>query len=256
MKVLLILADGMRPDSFANLSKAKEIIKRGASTMSATTVMPSVTLPCHMSLFHSIDPSRHGTTTNVYAPQVRPVKGLFDVLSDHKKWGAMYFDWHELRDVVQPSNLLISFFRRGKILGYDKVDAMIAQEVARDLNDDKYDISFAFAYLGEPDAAGHKYGWMSEEYLESVRRAWDNIETMLNGLPEGYTVLITADHGGHDRIHGTDLPEDMTIPLIAIGEDFKPGTSLDGANIKDIAPTVVKLLGVEPDEEWDGKSLI
>ena len=80
MSVVLILVDGMRPDSFQDLEKAREIAKRGASTMTATTVMPSITLPCHMSLFHSVDPSRHGTTTNVYAPQVRPINGLFDVL--------------------------------------------------------------------------------------------------------------------------------------------------------------------------------
>lgn len=256
MKVLLILVDGMRPDSFADLPKAQEIIKRGASTMRGTTVMPSITLPCHMSLFHSVDPSRHGTTTNVYAPQVRPIKGLFDVLADAKKWGAMYIGWHELRDVVRPSNLLISSFHRGRILGYEKVSALIAEEVVRDLNNEDYPISFAFAYLGAPDSVGHKQGWMGEDYLTAVRNAWDYIETMLNGVPEDCTVFITADHGGHDRIHGTDLPEDMTIPMIAIGKDFVPGSSLDGANIKDIAPTVVKLLDVEPDEEWEGKSLL
>jgi phosphopentomutase len=69
-------------------------------------------------------------------------------------------------------------------------------------------------------------------------------------------VFITADHGGHDRTHGTEMPEDMTISMIAIGPDFAPGSSLDGANIKDIAPTVAKLLGVEPDEDWEGKSLL
>ena len=71
-----------------------------------------------------------------------------------------------------------------------------------------------------------------------------------------YTVIITADHGGHDRTHGTDLPEDMLIPVIMYGKDIEPGEAFEGANIKDLAPTVTKLLGVEPDEEWEGKSLI
>ena len=34
---------------------------------------------------------------------------------------------------------------------------------------------------------------------------------------------FTADHGGHDRTHGTDSPEDMTIPFIIKGKDFKAG---------------------------------
>ncbi len=144
MKVLLILVDGMRPDAMENLPKAKGIMKRGASTMRATTVMPSITLPCHMSLFHSVDPGRHGTTTNVYAPQVRPINGLFDVLAAAKKWGAMYYNWQELRDVARPGNVMISNFHRGKSLGFAESDVLSVENAIRDLNNEAYDIPFAF----------------------------------------------------------------------------------------------------------------
>ncbi len=93
MKTLLILVDGMCPDALSDLPLAQKYISRGASTMQAKTVMPSVTLPCHISLFHSVDPSRHGTTTNDYAPQVRPVKGLCEVLAAAKKRCAFFYDW-------------------------------------------------------------------------------------------------------------------------------------------------------------------
>ena len=66
MRTLLILVDGMRPDSLAEIATAQKIIAGAKSTMAARTVMPSVTLPCHVSLFHSVDPDRHGTTTNTY----------------------------------------------------------------------------------------------------------------------------------------------------------------------------------------------
>jgi len=85
MRTLLILVDGMRPDALENIEAAQDIIHKSSYTMDAKTVMPSVTLPCHMSLFHSVDPSRHGTTTNTYAPQVRSVKGLCEVLLENKK---------------------------------------------------------------------------------------------------------------------------------------------------------------------------
>lgn len=256
MRVVLILVDGMRPDSFMDLPKAKEIMQRGASTMTASTVFPSVTLACHMSLFHSVDPSRHGTTTNTYAPQVRPINGLFEVLAAAKKWGAMYYSWYPLRDIARPTSLLVSSFHKGTTLGYKKISELITREAIRDMNDESYPISFAFVYLGHPDAAGHASGWMGKEYMETIRSTWDHIDTILNELPADCTVIITADHGGHDRIHGTDLPEDMIIPIIAIGPDFVPGSSLDGADILDIAPTVVKLLGLEPDPDWEGQSLI
>ena len=77
-----------------------------------------------------------------------------------------------------------------------------------------------------------------------------------NFKPVTALVIVTADHGGHDRTHGTPLPEDMTIPVVFCGPKFEKGKTLSGVSIKDIAPTVTALLGVEPDEDWEGKSLI
>ena len=68
-------------------------------------------------------------------------------------------------------------------------------------------------------------------------------------------MLITADHGGHDRIHGTELPEDMTIPFFAMGKDFEAGKELENVSILDYAPTVAKLLGTNADKDWEGKVL-
>lgn len=69
-------------------------------------------------------------------------------------------------------------------------------------------------------------------------------------------IIVTADHGGHDRTHGTELNEDMTIPVIVLSKNEKVNLDLENVSIKDIAPTVVNLLGVSPDEEWEGKSLL
>jgi bisphosphoglycerate-independent phosphoglycerate mutase (AlkP superfamily) len=48
----------------------------------------------------------------------------------------------------------------------------------------------------------------------------------------------------------------MTIPMIILGAAADRIGSLKNANIKDIAPTITTILGVEPDPEWEGKSLI
>jgi hypothetical protein len=53
-----------------------------------------------------------------------------------------------------------------------------------------------------------------------------------------------------------ELPEDMTTPIIVIGPQAEKIKSLEGASIKDIAPTITAMLGVEADPEWEGKSLI
>ena len=254
MRTLLILVDGMRPDALANIPTAQKIIEGSLSTMEAQTVMPSVTLPCHISLFHSVDPSRHGTTTNTYAPQVRPIDGLFEVLTYGRKKNALFYSWEQLRDIARPGTLTFSCFKSGGEFGYFHAGQFLADEAIKLLNETYID--FTFLYFGHPDAAGHDSGWMEEEYMESVKTSWDNIEKVINNLPDDYVVFITADHCGHDRTHGTDLPEDMTIPIVILGKGIDTNGDISGANIKDIAPTIVKLLGVEPNREWEGKSLI
>lgn len=254
MKVLMILVDGMRPDAIKEISSAQDMVRRSASSMTARTVMPSVTLPCHMSLFHSVDPSRHGTTTNTYAPQVRPIRGLCEVLSQHGKRCAFFFDWEQLRDLTRPGTLDVSCFIKGESHGYTKADHRLTDATITCLADEAPD--FVFLYLGNPDEVGHRYGWMSEHYLAAVHGAWDEIGRVLRNLSRDYAVIILADHGGHDRIHGTEESTDMTIPVILCGDPFPAGTELQNVSILDIAPTVTELLETAPDREWEGNSLV
>ncbi len=256
MKTLLIVVDGMRPDALVNIPQAQSMMRKSSYTMTAQTVMPSVTLPCHVSLFHSVDPARHGTVDNTYVPQVRPIKGLCEVLMNDKKKSAFFYNWEELRDLTRPGSLSFSYFYSGKYSsgGYEKANNKVTDAATDYLGEN--DTDFAFLYLGYPDEAGHKYGWMSDEYMKAVQNSWENIERVVKALPEDYTVFVTADHGGHDRTHGTDMPEDMTIPMIVMGKDFVAGEELKDVTIKDVAPTVAKLLGVAPDEEWEGRSLV
>jgi len=253
MKVIMILVDGMRPDSLPDIATAQKIIGKSASTMNARTVMPSVTLPCHISLFHSVTPERHGTTTNVYAPQVRPINGICEVLKNADKRSAVFYNWEEIKDVSRPNSLTRSCFYSGRRLGYKLAGEELTEDAINYLK--KYDTDFTFVYFGYTDFAGHKFGWMSEEYMEAMQSSWDNIEKLMNELGDEYTYIITADHGGHDRTHGSEMPEDMTIPVVINGEGFE-GALPEDTTIMDLAPTIVKLLGVNPDEEWEGKSLI
>lgn len=254
MKTLLILVDGMRPDALDTIPQAQQMMKEAAFSLKAQTVMPSVTLPCHVSLFHSVDPLRHGTTTNTYAPQVRPIKGLCEVLKEHKKRSAFFYSWEQLRDLSRPDSLSFSYFCKGREIGYAQANIAVTDAAMEYIPKEQPD--FAFLYLGYVDEAGHHAGWMSDEYMDAVKNSWENIDRIIGVLPEDYTVFITADHGGHDRTHGADLPEDMIIPLMIKGPDFKEGSELKNADIKDIAPTIAKLLGALPDEEWEGKSLL
>jgi arylsulfatase A-like enzyme len=72
-----------------------------------------------------------------------------------------------------------------------------------------------------------------------------------------YSVIVTADHGGHDYDHGSDDPRDVTIPWIAWGQGVRQGT-LNGVRIDtfDTAPTVLWMLGVPKPLAWDGSPVL
>lgn len=254
-KVILVLVDGMRPDGFLQCGHpfVRPLLARSAWSLTAQTVLPSVTLPCHMSLFHSVDPDRHGITTNTYVPQVRPIEGLFDRLDNAGKKCAFYYTWEELRDLSRPDHLhqamLINQHKQ------EETDQKITDAAIAYINAETPD--FLFLYLGQTDElGGHDHGWMSPEYLNCVNIAVGCTEKLINSIPADYTVILTADHGGHGRGHGSDDPQDMTIPIVITGPRFEKGKEYQGGSIKDIAPTVAKLLEVTPAREWEGKPLI
>jgi predicted AlkP superfamily pyrophosphatase or phosphodiesterase len=253
-KVVLISVDGMRPDAIGQCRNKflANLIPESRAALDAQTVMPSVTLPAHMSMFHSVAPERHGVTGNVFTPQVRPVAGLCEQIRAAGKKSAFFTNWNELRDLTRPDSLAYSFCV--SCYQNEDTDAVVADAAAEYLRRNAPD--FTFVYLGQTDTAGHDFGWMGAEYMETLSGAVGCVEKLCAALPENCTALITADHGGHGRMHGTDAPEDMTIPVILHGEGVPRGSRVRNANIMDIPPTVAALLGVAPDAAWEGRSLL
>ena len=254
-KVILVSIDGMRPDGLLQCGNpfAEELMKKSAHTLEGSSVNPSVTLPCHMSIFHSVKPERHGMTTNDYVPMVRPVNSLFQQISNAGGRSAMYYGWEPLRDVSKPGCLKHAEF----IWAYsaDHTDRLLTEAALTYIKKQKPD--FVFLFMVETDEkGGHDNGWMSQPYLQCIHDAIDNVKQVLEEAGDEYTVIVTADHGGHDRIHGTELPEDMTIPMFFVGPDFEPGKKLSDIGLLDIAPTIADIMGVPVPREWEGKSVV
>ena len=254
-KVILISVDGMRPDGLkmCGNSYVQELEKMCSYTYNASSMIPSVTFPCHFSMTHSVTPQRHGILSNTYVPQVRPVKGVFEKISDAGGVCAMFYGWEPLRDIAMPGSLKFATYINAYM--QDSGDTVLTDEAEKLISAHKPD--FVFLYMVETDEkGGHDNGWMSEEYLRRISIAIDNVKRIIDKFGQEYSVIIMADHGGHDRSHGTELPEDMTIPLFFYGPDFTPGNNLRNASLLDIAPTIAAIMGIPVDREWEGKSLL
>ena len=254
-KVILISVDGMRPDGLLACGNpyVQELMKRAYYTLDGRTVMPSVTLPCHMSLFHSVTPQRHGITTNLYLPMARPINGLFEQLHMAKKVCAIFYGWEPLRDVARPGS--VKYAEYIDTYTAESVDTLLTDRALARIETSRPD--FVFLYMVDTDdKGGHDNGWMTQAYLHRLSTAVDNIRRVVEAWGDEYTVIITADHGGHDRTHGTDLPEDMTIPMFYLGKEFEPGKQFRGGSILDIAPTIARLMDIYPADEWEGTPVV
>jgi predicted AlkP superfamily pyrophosphatase or phosphodiesterase len=252
-KVVLFMLDGVRPDAIvaANAPTLSALMSRGAYTMSAQSVMPSITLPCHTSIFHSVPPSRHGITSNVWTPLARPLPGLVDLAKQQLGLRSAFFiNWEELRDVSRPGSLSYSWYMDASYLEHG--DDLVAEQAARVIPSEQFD--FAFVYFGTVDTFGHMFGWMSPEYLAQLERVDRQLGHVLDALPMDTAVVVHADHGGHERNHGTDTPEDMTIPWLAAGPTIRAGHVIQTPiSLLDTAPTIAHILGLKASSQWEGR---
>lgn len=257
-KVVLVSVDGVRPEAIEACGHPfyRELRQRSAHTMQGRSMVPSVTLPCHTSIFYGVAPARHGITTNQWMPPVRPIPSVVDVI--HRAGGrtAMCYTWDYLRVMAAMGNVdhTYHFAKLRTFDGEMLADRNVTRWAISFIQ--TYEVDFQFIYLSASDWCGHKYGWMSPEYLRAVANASECLQSVFEAMDDRYTMMAITDHGGHDRTHGTEMPEDMTIPLFFYGKHFAPEMDLGDVSLLDIAPTVTDVLGLAPDEDWDGRSLL
>jgi len=255
--VVMIVIDGLRPDALlsGDTPALKKLIAGGTSTMKARTVMPSWTLPCHTSLFYGVAPESHGVTNNTFLASTRPLPSLVQVIrAATKRKTAMFYNWEELRDMAPPGSLDASMFIHYQSMDGDASDQTLFAGAGEWLAE--HDFAFAFVYYGAADVAGHEHGWMSAEYMERVHAADRAVGRLLTKLPSHTNVIVLSDHGGHERTHGTDCDEDVTIPVILHGPELKAGRTLTSpVSILDIAPTITTWMGIPKPPEWEGSAI-
>jgi arylsulfatase A-like enzyme len=78
-----------------------------------------------------------------------------------------------------------------------------------------------------------------------------------DGYLENTLLIITADHGGSDFSHGSESPEDMTIPWLAVGPGISAGKNLlTDISTVDTAATALYALNLPIPAEWDGQPVM
>lgn len=257
-KIIQFIIDGCRPDGLAqaHTPHLDALWQNGAYSWTAQTVMPSVTLPAHTSMFRSISPAKHGIREdNIYRPTADEFPSMVDLAYNSGLHTAMFYSWGQLRDLASPGKLRVSYCRES-IYGQDN-DTHVALTAAGYVAEHQPDLTVI--YLGDVDIFGHLFGWMSAEYIAAIERndqAIGQFVEMLEraGLRDQFTFLVLSDHGGHDTDHGSDRPEDMTIIWMMNGPGVKRNHAIQAPiDIRDTAATVMHLLALPRPEVWEGQ---
>lgn len=259
--VIVISIDGLRADAIekAGATTLQRLMREGAHSLEARTILPSITLPSHTSMLTGATPEMHGVLWNddrLEEIGVIDTPTIFGVARGAGYVTAAFFSKPKFKHLMAAGTLDYGQAPEGSGRWYAGYTAKSVELYLQ-----QREPNLLFVHFGEPDYAGHTLGWGGAVYRWAVRRADGAVERVLRQADrtfgEGeYTVIVTADHGGHGRTHGTDAYEDVTIPWIAWGKGIRAGTELPrGIRTYDTAATALALLGLELPVEHAGRSV-
>lgn len=259
-RMIILGLDGFSVPGFktARHPNIDSLFAHGVLSLSTRPVMPSVTLPNWTSHLTGSGPEEHGITANNWLPQQHPLEpiatdadgfypSIFSVLRAQVpqiKIGY-YYNWKEL---VYPINTKyideVSFEDSDRYAGnYQKAYEFIVRNASTP--------TFVFLYTVHTDHAGHKYHWMSPEYITAIEQADSAIGKLVTQLKEKKLFkdthfLLITDHGGNPKTgHGGVSMDEMQVPWAIAGPAIKPLglTTMYNSN-KNTALVVARLFGL------------
>lgn len=146
-----------------------------------------------------------------------------------------------------------------KVATYDLKPEMSAYEIKDGIVPElkKGEADFVCLNFANPDMVGHT------GVMEAAVKACETVDecakdVITAGLENGYSTLVIADHGNCDTMVNPDGSPNTAhttnpVPLILVDPDRSE--ILDGV-LGDIAPTILKLMGIEQPQAMTQKALI
>jgi len=146
-----------------------------------------------------------------------------------------------------------------KVATYDLQPEMsapaIKEALINEINKNTHDL--IILNFANGDMVGHT------GVYDAIRKAVDTVDKCAGEVAEaavkmGYSVIVTADHGNADFAVNSDGSPNTAhslnpVPFIVVDKDVK---KVENGILADIAPTILKLMGVPAPKDMTGKSLV
>ena len=148
-----------------------------------------------------------------------------------------------------------------KVATYDLQPEMSAREVTErllaELASDRHD--WIVCNFANPDMVGHT------GVLEAAIRACETVDACVGRVIEAldlgrWRAIVTADHGNADVMIDPDTGAPHTahttspVPCILVDPDYR-GELVDDGSLRDIAPTMLNWMGIDPPPQMTGRDL-
>ena len=267
-RVVLISLDGICVAGFrqAKTPHLDTLLSEGVLSTETRVVMPSVTLPNWTSHLTGSGPEQHGVANNAWTvdkyklPAIeKDVDGyypsVFSVLKQAipQAKTAFYYNWGPL---INPYNRQyldeISYLEKDAYIeNYEKAFNFLVEN--------RETPTLVFLYSVHTDHAGHKYKWMSSEYIRSIEEADVEFGKFLDkmkqeGLYEDTHFMFLTDHGGIEYGHGGLSTDEMIVPWGITGPKIKKKMKMEEPNnTVNTASVILHLFRVEQPAGWTGE---
>lgn len=200
----------------------------------------------------------HGVVDNSFAGSrfdERP--HFFKYIKDHdpNSYRASIVSWEPINSEIL-ANPFASLERQFPGLSSAQQDALVRSTTVDLLQN--ADPDAIFLHFDQVDAAGHGSGWGTPQYNAAIATVDSYIGTIvstINARPgvvsgaEDWLIIVTADHGGqglgHDASQG---PINWEVPFIVSGNSVADGTTMGRGTLRDVVPTALFHLGIDPFE--------
>ena len=208
--VLVVSIDALHPAALGAkaMPTLHALMQSGRFTLKGRSVDPPKTLIAHTAMLTGLPPDRNGKRDNDWQPGEPQVAKptLFD---DAKGLGyrtAYYYSKPKLGYLISATVDVHGLESDG---GIAQVRDFFRGEGKR----------FAFLHVSGLEWTGGDSGWLSQAYLDELTDIDAGLAPLFDELRQrgSYAIVVTSDHAGHGRQHGTRHPEDYKLPLIVAG---------------------------------------
>ncbi len=183
-------------------------------------------------------------------------------IAETEKYAHVTFFFNAGSDAVYPGEERV-LVNSPRVATYDLQPDMSAPEITNKVVEviESGQFEAIIQNYANPDMVGHT------GKLDATIRACEVIDSCLERVmqraqKQGWTVLITGDHGNCEQMVAEDTGEPHTyhttnpVPLVVAGEEWIGGKVREGGSFADIAPTFLTMAGIDPPPEMTGNALL